>query len=806
LLLSNAAGAQAPAPPAEGVAETDVTYPRHISTAAGRMVVHEPQIEAWPDYRRVIGRSAIEVTLAGSEKATPGSMLFEGETKTDLGERVVGVFNLQITGLTFPGTDNATATQLADFVRATVNRSPKKVPLDVILAYLSDGLVPKGDSGLSMTPPQIFYSDRPAVLVVLDGPPVKVPIKGIGLSYAANTNWDLFWLGAESRWYLLNGQQWLVSKDQNLGDWKEVKELPQNFSSLPQEDNWKDVRANVPARKTKQKTPKVFVSEKPAEIIVTDGRPDFKDIPGLELRYATDTTSDLFRLDDTYYYLVSGRWFSTRDLKKGPWTAVSTLPPAFAGIPKDHAKARVRVAVPGTEEARLAMLEADIPRTAVVKQGAAPQVKVSYTGAPQFEPIPGTTLSRAVNSPNDVIKYGEAYYLCYNATWYVAASAEGPWRVAPKVPDEIYKIPPDSPAYHVTHVRIYESDKDTVTTGYTGGYYGTYSTSTTVVYGTGWYYPPYIWYDDDYYPYYYYYPVSYGRGTWYNPNTGVYGGAEAIYGPYGGAGRAAAYNPETGTYARGRAVWDSDEMAGQAIGYNPRTGTGVATNRYRTEDSYWGETMVKRGDDWLYTQSDWQHGSGSTQFATSGGATGTSTREISDGKMTGSGTVTKGDKSVTTEMVRTDEGVARRVTNEQGESATFARRQGSDDLYAGKDGEVYKRTDDGWQKYGEGGWQDVERPAERTGDRSQLPSLDEQSRQAARDSVRTNPPADSSARDLGANANRERSSTSRTYGTDRSRQLNRDYNARRSGNARFSQRRSAGSFGGARRGGGMRRR
>jgi hypothetical protein len=860
LLASLVAAAQtaqvAPAAMAD-LPVTELTYPRHVRTQNGLLVVYAPQIEAWPDYQRVTGRSAIEVTLAGSSTPAPGSFTFDGDTKTDLAERVVGFFNLRVTGLAFPGADDATAKKLDAFVRAALDPSPKKVPLDLVLAYLADSIVPQGAQGLAFDPPRIFYSSKPAVLVVLDGAPVKVPIKGIGLSYAANTNWDLFWLGAESRWFLLSGSQWLVSRDQNLdGKWKPTDELPIDFRSLPAEDNWKDVRAKIPPPETKQKTPAVFVSEKPAEIIITDGRPDFENIEGLELRYATDTTSDLFLLDETYYYLVSGRWFSTRDLKDGSWLPVNRLPDAFAGIPKNHAKARVRVAVPGTDEARLAALEAAIPRTATIQAGSAPQIKVVYNGAPEFEPIPGTTLARAVNTPFDVIRYGAAFYLCYNATWYVADGPDGPWRVARKVPDEIYKIPPSSPAYHVTHVRVYANDDNTVTTGYTGGYYGVYSTGTTIVYGTGWYYPPYVYYGA--YPYYYYYPVSYGRGTWYNPTTGMYGGAEAVYGPYGGAGRAAVYNPETGSYARGRAMWDDDEMAGQAIGYNPRTGTGVATNRYRSEDAYWGETMVRRGDDWVYTQSDWQDGSGTTDFATSRGTTGTITgerqgdtiktestinrggetitgqgewsreggsgsfesssgasgtvnRAFGEGQVTGSGTITQGDKSATTEMIRTEQGVVREFTTGSGESITTARARGSDDLYAAKDGEVYKRTDEGWQKYGSGGWEFIDRSGSAAAggtDNAQRSrtAFEEQGRQAAAAAGRTASTQQlPSQREMGAGTSQSSREVAGSRDMERTRSLDRDYRARQDGYSRFSERRSAGGAMRGSRGGGRRR-
>jgi hypothetical protein len=35
---------------------------------------------------------------------------------------------------------------------------------------------------------------------------------------------------------------------------------------------------------------------------------------------------------------------------------------------------------------------------------------------------------------------------------------------------------------------------------------------------------------------------------------------------------------------------------------------------------------------------------------------------------------------------------------------------GSGDLYAGHDGNVYRKTEDGWQQHGDGGWTDVDVP------------------------------------------------------------------------------------------------
>ena len=60
-----------------------------------------------------------------------------------------------------------------------------------------------------------------------------------------------------------------------------------------------------------------------------------------------------------------------------------------------------------------------------------------------------------------------------NAVWFVANHQQGPWEVATEVPEEIYTIPPSSPVYYATFVRIYQAGEDEVEVGYTPGYQGT---------------------------------------------------------------------------------------------------------------------------------------------------------------------------------------------------------------------------------------------------------------------------------------------------------------------------------------------
>ena len=75
------------------------------------------------------------------------------------------------------------------------------------------------------------------------------------------------------------------------------------------------------------------------------------------------------------------------------------LPEVFATIPADHEKAHVLAAVPNTAEARLAALEAVLPRKATISRDAGKYVSVFYQGdEPLFEAIPGTDVTKNLHN------------------------------------------------------------------------------------------------------------------------------------------------------------------------------------------------------------------------------------------------------------------------------------------------------------------------------------------------------------------------------------------------------------------------
>src|SRR5262249_7898714 len=145
-----------------------------------------------------------------------------------------------------------------------------------------------------------------------------------------------------------------------------------SFASLPAGDRWDAVKAaQKAAGGAAARSPLVFVSRQPAEIIVLEGEPAYRRVPGTaKLNWVSNTDSDVFRdgASGTVYYLVAGRWFAAPDFT-GPWTfATQKLPPDFKKIPVGHPRSHVLASIPGTPQAAEAVRLAQVRRVARVNK------------------------------------------------------------------------------------------------------------------------------------------------------------------------------------------------------------------------------------------------------------------------------------------------------------------------------------------------------------------------------------------------------------------------------------------------------
>jgi len=655
----------------------DPGWPRVFKAKGKELTVYQPQVDYWNGYTNIHFRCAIAVKGATKQEKF-GVTEVDAVTVTDHDARIVALVPTQ-RDIRFPNTSDS---ELASLHRAVDELHPPgraiTLSLDRALAYLDANKHPEQkEIKVSLDPPKIFYSRKPAVLVMfIGGEPEFKPVETnkTDLLFAFNTNWDLFFDTIGQRYYLLNGENWLSAQEVS-GPWSPAKGLPAAFSTLPNNDNWTDVRMNIPGKRAKE-APVVFISTQPAEMIVTEGEPSYRPIRGTRLMSVanTDSTAFLHSGEGKFYLLVAGRWFRAATLE-GPWSVASKdLPADFVNIPDSDPAAFVKASVPGTREARDAVLMASVPTTTTVVITNVTE-KVVYTGAPQFMVIDGTTVQYAVNTPNSVFLVSGGYYWCNQGAWLCGGSASGPWTFCTSVPSAIYTIPATHPTYNVTYVVVQSSTPTTVVYSQTSGYSGQYVAATGVLmFGMGILVGAAIANNNDYYHYHYhscYY--SYGCGAVYHHGHGGYYASAHHYGPYGGAGRTAAYNPYTGTYSRGAYAYGPAGSASVRQAYNPYTGGYAQSARVDTAHRSAGRFYAEQGG-----KSAW------------GGY-----RSTSQGTVAGA---------------RTSEGAGFAAWDTKYSQGAVAKGKNGN-VYAGKDGTVYKKdSSGGWSSNSGGGWEDVNKP------------------------------------------------------------------------------------------------
>jgi hypothetical protein len=725
---------------------TDTGWPRTITGPNVSILLYQPQVDSWDGFH-LTGRAAVAATETGAKSPQFGIITFSAQTLVNKDTRLVAIERFTITSASFDmaGPKARAWTSLIEKRVATfqpIALDRLEAALEVTEAEHQGSAVP-----LRNDPPLMLFSTAPAMLVPIDGEPVYRAVPGTSVERIINMR--PLMLREQGRYYLKIFDGWMEAGELT-GPWSVAASVPKDCNkALQAEIKAKSADLLVggdpkdPSTRPSLKkgpVPVIHVETKPAELIVTDGPPDYTPIEGTTLLYAKNTTGNLFvdTANQQAYVLVSGRWFAGPSVLSGPWQFVANdaLPAAFKAIPDTSPKENIKASVAGTPQAQEAVVANSIPQTAKVSRSQA-TFTPEIDGAPQITAIEGTTLRYVVNSARPIIVVGDPieYYGVENGVWFVARSLSGPWLVATSVPAAIYSIPATSPVHYVTYVRVYDYTPDDVIVGYTPGYYGAYVAGGCVVYGTGYPYSPWIgsvWYGP---------PVTYGFGVnlaytpwagwhvgfgfgwswgaatvsigwgwgaypWWGPAWGWGGAYPWVYSPvYGAAwgprGGSAVWGPgywsgSTGNvYSHwgantavtrswgGYNAWTGNSWAGRSgMAYNSRTGTLAAGQRAGVQNVYTGNYAAgSRGA--AYNPS--------TGVGVSGGRVTAGNAYTGNQVTAGRGTVTgPGGRSNTITSVRGDGGSV---------------ISGNNNTFAGHDGNVYRHTDDGgWSKWERGNW------------------------------------------------------------------------------------------------------
>lgn len=505
-------------------------WPKTINANDGSIIkVYQPQPESF-DGNTLKSRSVISILDKDSSEPLFGTFWAISTVQTDRVNRFVSLTSVRVPNVRFASEiDPDKISYIKNVLEAQLPRAVGDLSLDAITTQLDTDVEQKKLSkGLDNTAPQIFYSNKPSILVTIDGEPKLQRSKDWGVDMVVNTPFTIV-KNKDGNFYLYGQKRWYVAPSAT-GPYRFADVVPDNLQQIADAVN--NSENNDPGYATDSIVPQndqisdIVVSTKPAELLQTDGDPVFAPLDGTQLQFITNTDNDVFlnQADQQYYVLLSGRWYRSPSLQ-GQWNYVASnaLPADFAKIPEGSPKDDVLSSVAGTDAARDAVMDAQIPQTAKVDRREA-QADVTYDGQPQFDDINGTDMQYATNTQSPVIRYRGTYYVVDKGVWFESFSPNGPWAVCVERPSEVDIIPPTSPVYNVKYVYIYDYSPDWVYTGYTPGYLNTFIYGGTVVYGTGFYYRP--WFGSFYYPR----PYTWGFGVSYNPWVGYSLGYSYGYG------------------------------------------------------------------------------------------------------------------------------------------------------------------------------------------------------------------------------------------------------------------------------------
>ncbi len=585
----------------------ELEYPREVRVGGNTLQIHHPVIDTWDRFKVVEGWIPIEVVLAGTDTRYVGAVRARANTQVDLARRLVTLSEQEILQVRFSNTD--VPEEAEAMARNAIAERTHTVVLDGVLRALArDFTVPaqaKTPGILNHQPPRIVVTEQPTQLLLIDKQAVAAPITGTSLQFVVNTDWDLFHQPETGNWYVINQGTWQTQSMLATGGWNSTDQLPEDFRLLALGDEWKSVREALPPSIPVTEPLPFIVSLEPTELISIDGPAQLRPAGESGLRYVANTEGDLFEYEGRWFLLLAGRWFEAARLDGG-WRPVERLPDAFASIPETHPRAMVRAAVPGTVESMVAMMEATLPRYTSVGPEAAAALQVMYVGEPRFEPIEGTSLARATNSPGYVFQHNNFYYLCHDAAWFLSTQPDGPWSVAHSVPDDVYRIPASDPAYFVTFVtpvKHASNSRDRAHFEFNSGYLGEFSTGVTVVHGTGWNYAPWLWYDPVGYPVYWSHPYTYGGHTGrYGPydnrfyHYGNYWGPQSISLNHEPVGLGGSHDPAFQDPRLARRGYDYSTIEeqrtqefGRPLNADDDYYTDPAGNVYRQSDGEWSQ-------------------------------------------------------------------------------------------------------------------------------------------------------------------------------------------------------------------------
>ena len=333
----------APATPAASApAGPSDPWPRRLVSSSGTFLIYQPQLDSWKD-NDLEAHAAVSVQPTGAKDPTFGVIWFTARTDVDKTNRLVYLEDLTITRSSFPSAPDKAAAWVEELHELEPSKRSKAISLDRLEADL--GIVAAKTTGesrpLDNSPPQIIFSNVPAVLVLIAGQPAYRAQAGTDLERLINTS-SIVLKASSGELYLHLFDGWMEASsiqgpwkvsDPRLGRKDNLDKALKDILAAKTGDpmaggSAADPKAPRPSLKTRP-VPVVYMATQPTELIVVGGQPNYQEVPGTQLLYISNTTGRVFKdIANQSTYVLDRRPLVQRARHLGPMAVRCPRQPA----------------------------------------------------------------------------------------------------------------------------------------------------------------------------------------------------------------------------------------------------------------------------------------------------------------------------------------------------------------------------------------------------------------------------------------------------------------------------------------------
>ena len=153
------------------------TWPKVIENPKGIITIYQPQPESL-NGNIVEGRAAISVKPAKTKKPVFGAIWYKAELEVDRTTRMAVIKDVTIPNIRFSDEiDSTSRILISKLITDEVPKWKMELSMDDLISTLESTNY-KNDAKFKNDAPEIIFSNKPAVLVLIDGKPMLKDLQG----------------------------------------------------------------------------------------------------------------------------------------------------------------------------------------------------------------------------------------------------------------------------------------------------------------------------------------------------------------------------------------------------------------------------------------------------------------------------------------------------------------------------------------------------------------------------------------------------------------------------------------------------